>query len=169
MQRTGTQPIILIVEDYADSRFMLKLLLEDAGYSVLTAANGNEALTTAAGNHIDLVLTDFNLPDLTGPTVLRRLRQLNGQLKRVPAIVLTAFDGQEYRDLAAKAGCDAFVVKPLDFDTLKGIIDRLLRGSRDKAAFESREAVTTRQRFQGNSVQGNTNVKVEPWRSSLST
>ena len=130
MQRSETLPTVLVVEDYADSRQMLRLLLEDSDYTVLTAATGNEALAVAANNHIDLILTDFSLPDMTGATVIRRLRRLRRGLRRVPTIVLTAFDGYEYRNLAAEAGCDAFLIKPPDFDTLKEIIDRLLRESR---------------------------------------
>src|SRR5689334_16766935 len=115
MQRTGTLPIILVIEDYADSRHILRLLLEDLNYAVLTAATGNEALAVAATNPIDLVLTDFSLPDMTGATVVRRLRQLRRGLKRVPTIMLTALDGYEYRTLAGEAGCNAFLLKPADF------------------------------------------------------
>lgn len=121
-----------MVEDYVDTQQMLKLLLEGMGFSVLTAERGNEAIAAAANNHIDLVLTDFNLPDMLGPTVIRRLRQFNPRLKHVPTIMLTAFDGYEYRNLAAEAGCDAYVVKPPNFDTLLGIIDRLLRADQAK-------------------------------------
>src|SRR5262249_14928298 len=69
MHRTRTRPIILLVEDYPDSRQMLALLLEGMDYCVLSAANGKEALHAATNNDIDLVLTDFNLPDMTGATV----------------------------------------------------------------------------------------------------
>ena len=123
-----------MVEDYADTQEMLKLLLEGMGFNVLTASTGNEALATAANNHIDLVLTDFNLPDTSGPTVVRRLHQLSGRFEHVPTIILTAFDGFEYRNLAAQAGCDAFIVKPPNFDHLLGTIDRLLRVSEAKRA-----------------------------------
>ena len=132
MLRTGTRPTILVVEDYVDTQQMLKLLLEDMGFNVLTATKGREALAAAANNHIDLVLTDFNLPDTSGPAVVRRLRQLNGRFNHVPTIVLTAFDGFEYRNLASEAGCDAYIVKPPDFDRLLAIIDRLLRASQAK-------------------------------------
>jgi DNA-binding response OmpR family regulator len=132
MLQAGTKPTILVVEDYVDTQEMLKLLLEDMGFNVLTATTGNEALAAAANNHIDLVLTDFNLPDTSGPTVVRRLRQLNARLNHVPTVVLTAFDGFEYRNLAAEAGCDAYVVKPPNYDTLLAIIDRLLRASQAK-------------------------------------
>jgi CheY-like chemotaxis protein len=132
MLRTGAGPTILVVEDYSDTREMLKLLLEGSGFEVLTAETGSEALAAAANNHIDLVLTDFSLPDIAGPTLLRRFRQLNAHLRHVPTVVLTAFNGYEFRDLAAEAGCDAFIVKPPNFDTLLGIIDGLLRTSQAK-------------------------------------
>jgi len=126
MLQTGTLPTILVVEDYTDTQQMLKLLLEDSGFRVLTATTGNDALALAHRD-IDLVLTDFSLPDMTGPNVVRRLRQINARLKYVPTIVLTAFDGGEYRNRAFEAGCDAFIVKPPNFDSLLVIIDRLLR------------------------------------------
>lgn len=131
MLQAGTRPTILVLEDYVDTQQMLKLLLESMGFSVFTAETGNEALAFAANNHIDLVLTDFSLPDMSGPTAVRQLRQFP-RLKHVPTIMLTAFDGFEYRNLAAAAGCDAFMVKPPDFDTLLTTIDRLLRTSQAK-------------------------------------
>ncbi|HEV8133775.1 MAG TPA: response regulator [Pyrinomonadaceae bacterium] len=130
MQLARTQPTILIVEDYLDTRYMLKLLLESLNYAVLTAANGKTALAIAAKNHIDLVVTDFNLPDITGAALIRRLRRMNEDLKRVPIVMLTALDADEYRHLAAEAGCNEFIVKPVDFDTLEGVLDRLVRENR---------------------------------------
>jgi len=130
MQLSRTQPTILIVEDYLDTRYMLKLLLESLNYAVLTAANGKTALAIAVKNHIDLVVTDFNLPDITGAALIRRLRRMNEDLKRVPIVMLTALDADEYRHLAAEAGCNEFIVKPVDFDTLEGVLDRLVRENR---------------------------------------
>jgi CheY-like chemotaxis protein len=129
MQQTRTQPIILVVEDYADIRQMMKLLLETLDYGVLTAANGKEALSVATNNHIDLILTDFNLPDMTGPTMVRYLRRHGNHSGSVPIVMLTAFDGHQYRELAKQAGCDAFFVKPPDFEFLKRTLDRLLQKS----------------------------------------
>lgn len=126
MQRTKTRPTILIVEDFADSRQMLKLLLEGLGYHVLTAANGEEALSVLSNNPIDLVITDFNLPDMTGPTVIRHVRRSQNGSGRIPVVVLTAVDAYEYRDIAAEAGCDAFLCKPTDFQLLHGTLERLL-------------------------------------------
>lgn len=141
MQRTGTRPIILVVEDYADSRHMMKLLLEDLDYTVLTAATGKEAVSAAANNHVDLILTDFSLPDMTGPSVVRSIRKLSNGSGRIPAVMLTAFDGYEYRGLANEAGCDAFLIKPPNFEVLNGTLQRLLReGRTQKAANQSRES-----------------------------
>ena len=127
MQQTRTQPIILLVEDYPDSRQMLALLLESLDYCVIPAANGREALDAAAKNEIDLVLTDFNLPDMTGPTVVRCVRKLGNRRAHIPVIMLTASDSYEYRSLAAEAECDAFLSKPADFEVLRATIDRLLQ------------------------------------------
>src|SRR6185295_16302814 len=129
MQGTRTRPTILLVEDYADSRQMLALLLEGMDYCVLPVANGKEAVAAAANNDIDLVLTDFNLPDMTGPSVVRYIRELDNRLAHVPVVMLTAFDGDEYRLLAAEAGCNAFLIKPPNFEILKAIIDRLLQAN----------------------------------------
>jgi two-component system chemotaxis response regulator CheY len=126
MQGTRTRPIILVVEDYADTRQMLKLLLEGLNYDVLPAANGREALSVAANNRIDLILTDFGLPDMTGPTMIRNLRRLPNHSRSVPVVMLTAFDGNQYRELAKQAGVSAFLVKPPDFEFLKRTVDRLI-------------------------------------------
>ena len=133
MLQTETLPTILVVEDFTDTQQMMKLLLEESGFHVLTATTGNEALAVATANSdIDLVLTDFSLPDINGPHVVRRLRQINSRLKYVPTIVLTAFDGYEYRNRAFEAGCDAFIVKPPNFDSLLGIINRLLQANQTR-------------------------------------
>ncbi len=126
MEQTRT-PIILVVEDYADTRDMLKLLLESLNYAVLAAANGKDALSIAAKVDIDLIVTDFELPDITGPALIRRLHQMNEDIKRVPSVMLTALDADEYRHLAAQAGCNEFIVKPFNFDILDRVIGRLLR------------------------------------------
>jgi len=139
MQRTGNRPTILLVEDYADTRQMMKLLLEGMDYAVLTAATGKEALSAARNNPVDLILTDFSLPDMTGPSVVRSIRQFSNSSGRIPAIMLTAFDGYEYRGLAHEAGCDAFFIKPPNFEILKGTLDRLLQDGRTQNAIHSRE------------------------------
>src|SRR6266480_3903940 len=124
------EPVILVIEDYGDSREMLKLLLESLGYRVLAAANGHEALALAASNHLDLILTDFGLPDMDGLRVIRRLRKLNERLRTVPIIMLTALESDAYYP-ALRAECTDVLKKPADFETLQAKIGDLLRESRD--------------------------------------
>lgn len=126
-RRSRAPSNILVVEDYADSREMLKHLLESLNYGVLTAADGSEALAVAADNHIDLVLTDFWLPDMNGITVVRRLRSLTAHWKQIPIIIVTALDlDQESYKEAIEAGCAGVLRKPIDFDELERMVrDRL--------------------------------------------
>jgi len=120
---------------------MLTLLLESMDYCVLPAANGREALRAVANNNIDLVLTDFNLPDITGPTVVRYVRARGNRLAHIPVVMLTAFDGYEYRSLAAEAGCDAFLIKPADFEILLATIDRLLQVNRRRKDISALQSI----------------------------
>jgi CheY-like chemotaxis protein len=100
MRAAKNKPVVLVVEDYADSRAMLKLLLEDLNHQVLTAVDGKQAMAIAANNRIDLILTDFGLPDMSGLGLVRRLRALNGHMENIPVIMLTAFDGDALPYLA---------------------------------------------------------------------
>jgi CheY-like chemotaxis protein len=130
--QSGTLQTILVIEDYADSRDMLRLLLNDLGYHVITAGNGGQALAVAAGEHVDLVLADLGLPDMSGLAVVRRLRKLIGNVRDVPIIMLTAFDSNESFRSAMDVGCTAVFRKPLDFDNLQAIIERLLSKPADE-------------------------------------
>ena len=124
--QTSKKPLILVVEDYPDSRRMLKLALQTLDYGVLTAATGNEALSLALNNSIDLIVTDVGLPDIDGIRVVRELRKISDRLSRVPVIVLTAFDRERYRQEALAAGCAEVLTKPPDFAKLQALIERLL-------------------------------------------
>jgi CheY-like chemotaxis protein len=130
MGGSGNQTILL-VEDYKDSREMIRLLLEDLSYRILEAQNGKEALDLASRKTPDLVLTDFNLPDIDGTALIRRLRKLSEKMSRIPIIMLTARDPRELYELAMAAGCTAFLTKPVSFAVLEKTINRLLEESRE--------------------------------------
>ena len=104
---------ILLVEDYKDSREMIRFSLEDLGYRIMEARNGKEALDLASREIPDLVLTDFNLPDIDGATLIKRLRTVADKISRIPIIMLTAQDRGELYELAIAAGCTAFLTKPV--------------------------------------------------------
>ena len=130
MVGSGNQSILL-VEDYKDSREMIRLLLEDLNYRVLEARNGKEALDIASTETPDLVLTDFNLPDIDGTTLIKRLRKLGDKISRIPIVMLTAHDRGEIYEMAMAAGCTAFLTKPTNFGVLEETIDTLLEESRE--------------------------------------
>ena len=122
---------ILLVEDHKDSREMIKFLLENLNYRVLETGNGQHALDLAAREEPDLIMTDFNLPDIDGTMLVRRMRQLNEKMSRIPIIMLTANDQHELSKLAIAAGCSAFFTKPIDFAILEKAIVTLLAKSRE--------------------------------------
>jgi two-component system, cell cycle response regulator DivK len=124
---------ILLVEDYTDSREMLRLLLQDFNYRILEAQNGKEALDLAVKEKPDLVLTDFNLPDIDGTALIRRLRKLSERMRRIPMIMLTAHDRHPLYELAMAAGCTAFLTKPVNFSVLQKTIQTLLEESRERS------------------------------------
>ena len=102
---------ILVVEDQEDNRQILRDLLGNAGYELIEAENGEEALAAVARQRPDLILMDIQLPVMDGYEATRRIRT-NPDLKSVPIIAVTSYAlaGDESKALAA--GCDAYVSKP---------------------------------------------------------
>ena len=116
--------IILIVEDYAVNRSFLKFLLEDYGYEVLEAENGQKALESVQNQTPDLILMDLAMPDMDGLTATRAIRQLDGMTK-LPIIAVTAY-GKLYYEQAMEAGFDDFISKPFDPTILKPLLKQYL-------------------------------------------
>ena len=119
---------VLVAEDDADIRLMMLTLLRMKGYKAAEARDGQETLDVARALRPDVILMDLQLPRLNGFAVARSLRQTE-TLRRVPIIVVSAHDPAKHRNLALAAGCNAYVQKPIDFDSLDGMILNLL-GSR---------------------------------------
>lgn len=115
---------VLIVEDYADTRTMMKFLLQRFGFEVVEAADGQEAVEKAKQNLPDLILMDLSLPVMDGFTATQKIRKADG-LRKVPIIAVTAY-GKSYYRQALEAGCDDLINKPLDFDNLEPILNQYL-------------------------------------------
>jgi CheY-like chemotaxis protein len=115
---------ILIVEDYTDTRFLMRILLESFGYEVLEAADGLEAVESIKNQLPDLILMDISLPFMDGLTATKVIRSFDGTSK-IPIIAVTAFGNSLYKK-AIEAGCDDLIKKPLDFDNLEPIINEYL-------------------------------------------
>jgi CheY-like chemotaxis protein len=116
---------VLVAEDDEDIRLMMLTLLRMKGYGTAEARDGQEALDVARVVRPDVVLVDLQLPRLNGFAVTRFLRQTEA-MSRVPIIVVSAYDPAKHRNLALAAGCNAYVQKPIDFDSLDGMILNLL-------------------------------------------
>jgi CheY-like chemotaxis protein len=126
--------LILIVEDDEDHRFVMKTLLELRGYEVVEASNGQEAVALADSEKPDLVLMDLKMPVLNGLAATRSIRQhAKAGVQRVPIIALSAYDPAQHRAVAMAAGCDEYVLKPIDYDRLESLIASLLASSRPPA------------------------------------
>ena len=112
---------ILVVDDEADIRRIIRILLESRGYRVLEAPNGRLAVETIRKEpDIDLILLDIMMPEMDGYEASRQIRAINRpDAKTVPIIALTANAFTEDAQRAAEAGMDAHMTKPFDFDKLK--------------------------------------------------
>jgi CheY-like chemotaxis protein len=124
--------LFLVVEDFEDSRFMMRRLLEMAGYSVLEASDGEQAVKMAVESRPVLILMDLSLPKLDGLSATRQIRQKRG-LKTIPIVAVSAHDSPESRNEALEAGCDEYITKPIDFDHLNALLQRFVpapKGSR---------------------------------------
>ena len=121
---TRPRPVILVAEDNADSREVMQMLLESNGYDVLSMGDGLHAVAAAIETVPDLILIDLDLPKLDGLSVARNLR-LHARLDKVPIIIVSGHDPLRYRQVALDAGCDDYILKPIDFDRLHELIERL--------------------------------------------
>ena len=116
---------LLLVEDFEDTRLVLRLQLEDIGFSVFEAENGRVAVETAIREKPDVILMDLTLPLMDGFAATKLIRQ-NEELKNVPIIAITAHQEVDFRSDAKASGFDAYVTKPIDVNWLKDLISGLL-------------------------------------------
>jgi CheY-like chemotaxis protein len=116
---------VLLVEDFDDTRLFMRLELEEQGFIVLEAENGQVAVESAIRENPDVILMDLTLPLLDGFAATKLIRE-NEQLKSVPIIAVTAHHETDFRSDAKASGFDAYVTKPIDVNWLKELIAGLL-------------------------------------------
>ena len=117
--------VILAVDDSNTMRQMVAHVLRSAGYEVLEAPDGEQALALARTREVDAVLTDHNLPGIDGLTLVRALRRLPAHAT-TPIVVLTTETSDELRRAGRDAGANGWMVKPFDPDRLVEIFGRVL-------------------------------------------
>jgi len=115
----------MVVEDYDDTRMLLKQCLEGLGYSVLEAINGQEAVDIANREHPDLILMDLDLPILDGIAATQQIRQ-QSELEKTPIVAVTAYPLSYSHVKAFAKGCNEYMAKPIDMDELERLVNRYL-------------------------------------------
>jgi len=120
---------ILYVEDNPDNRLLIRRVLMSEGYDVIEAANAKDAFEKISASPPNLILMDINMPDIDGYTLTANLRALP-ELNQVPIIAVTANVMRGDRERSLEAGCDGYLQKPVDIDTLTSLVEKFLRMKR---------------------------------------
>jgi len=117
---------VLVADDSADTRSVLRRTLGRRGYRVIEAADGREAVEVALRECPDLILMDLNMPVMDGLAATERIRELRERCGDMAIVAVTAFDTYGMKEAATEAGCDAYLLKPLALDELEAVVERLL-------------------------------------------
>jgi signal transduction histidine kinase/ActR/RegA family two-component response regulator len=118
---------ILVVDDDADSREMLRYVLEDTKAHIMTAGSAGEALAQFSAFEPDILISDLGMPDMDGYDLIRQIRALPAESGgRTPAIALTGYVSVDEQKRVQSSGFDIHVAKPVDFNRLMKIISNLL-------------------------------------------
>ena len=116
---------ILLVEDFDDTRLMMKLWLVKNGYRVVEAETGEEAISVAQRELPDLIIMDMMMPGMNGLDATQRIREYQA-LRLTPIVAVSAYGANEYRSLAIDAGCNEYVSTPFDPEALAKLIKSLI-------------------------------------------
>ena len=116
---------ILIVDDFDDTRLLLRTWLQKKGFRVVEAENGNRAVATAESMRPDLIIMDVEMPELDGLAATRKIRELSG-FASVPIVAVSAYGADQYRDHALAAGCNEYISTPFEPDELERLIRKLI-------------------------------------------
>ena len=116
---------ILVVDDFDDTRLLLRTWLEKKGFRVVEAENGNQAVAKAEAERPDLIIMDVEMPEMDGLSATRKIRTLK-QLEGVPVLAVSAYGAAQYRQEALAAGCNEYVSTPFEPDDLEKLIRSLI-------------------------------------------
>ena len=122
---TEKKPRILIAEDFEDNRIALKLILNHAGFDVIEACDGRQAVEAVHREKPDLVLMDVTLPIIDGLQATREIRA-HEEFQRLPIIIVSAHDNEDIRREASEAGGSEYISKPVEIEKLKKLIEGCL-------------------------------------------
>jgi len=117
--------VILAVDDSNSIRQMIAFTLKGAGYQVVEAVDGNDGLSKAKSNSINLVLTDQNMPGMDGLTMIKNLRATS-QYRTVPILMLTTESSDAMKSQGRAAGATGWLVKPFDPQKLLEVVKKVI-------------------------------------------
>jgi CheY-like chemotaxis protein len=119
---------VLVIEFSIDTRLLVALALQSAGYYVLTAASSEEAMQIAKHAIPDVVLMDLDMPQRDGFGATRRLRQMP-ELRHVPVVAATAYPADGIKQAARDVGCSGYLKKPFHYEHLGWMLDHVMTGT----------------------------------------
>lgn len=119
-------PRILAVDDSVSMRQLVSFTLKEAGFDVIEAVDGEDALAKAQTGPADVVLTDVNMPKMDGISLIKNLRQLPNY-KFTPILVMTTESGDDKKAEGKAAGATGWIVKPFNPDQLVATINKVVR------------------------------------------
>ena len=116
-----SKPVILVVDDFDDTRLLLRTWLERKGFQVIEAENGNEAVSQAESQRPSLIIMDLEMPELDGLAATRKIRSVK-ELEKVPVLAVSAYGAEQFREDALAAGCNEYVSTPFEPEALEKLI-----------------------------------------------
>jgi CheY-like chemotaxis protein len=119
------KPTILVVDDFDDTRLLLRTWLERKGFLVIEAEDGNEAVALAESKRPDLIIMDLEMPELDGLAATRKIRNMK-ELQNVPVLAVSAYGADQFREDALAAGCNEYVSTPFEPEALETLIRSLI-------------------------------------------
>ncbi len=117
---------ILVVDDSASMRQMVTFTLQSSGYDTIEGCNGCEALKVSEGAKVDLVITDLNMPEMDGITLVKELRAKEA-FKFTPILLLTTESQDTKKQEGKAAGATGWIVKPFNPEQLMAVVKKVLK------------------------------------------
>jgi CheY-like chemotaxis protein len=124
----GIGPTVLVVDDAAEMRLLLRAMLGRAGYRVIVADGGAQALQLLEHEPPALIVVDFMMPGMDGPAFIRKLRQLPGH-HDLPVLMLTAAPEERHIEAAFSAGADDYLTKPVERRIITERVEAMIRAA----------------------------------------
>lgn len=118
--------VIMTADDSASMRQMVSFTLKQAGYDIVEAIDGKDALTKMDATKVDMLITDLNMPNVDGIELIKQVRT-RADLKFIPIIMLTTESADDKKSAGKAAGATGWIVKPFAPDQLVAVVKKVLK------------------------------------------